>query len=332
MPLVDYRSSSDEGEEIQDKRTTPSLGGAQQPADVISTKSASDPQTTPNVIKVEYVPVPILMGRGLSTFTLKLFDIVSTLTRTAQSLAPSTVSMLQSITSQEKKNSVPVKAESAEDASELHISLTRPIYLQELHLGRFASDVRDIFKSRKRFNINFSGLQSFSNDDQTRSFLSLRVGAGHAQLESLVADMDVIAQRYSQPKFYPDPEFHASFAWALGGGVLDSKIVEAMPELDGELGHDLRHCSIGVKRVSWKIGQKTGSEYMIALLEQPEYQSNSRVMYLPQCSFNSYWEVKSWHGMHCPRNFVAHWAKHNFNPWACKDWKPSRHFNNPTEY
>lgn len=71
--------------------------------------------------------------------------------------------------------------------------------------------------------------------------------------------MDVIAQRYSQPKFYPDPQFHASFAWALGGGVLNSEVVESMSELDGELGHDLRHCSIVVKRVSWKIGQKTGS-------------------------------------------------------------------------
>ncbi|KAG0271023.1 poly(U)-specific 3'-to-5' RNA exonuclease [Linnemannia exigua] len=152
----------------------------------------------------------------------ELFDIVTTLTRTTQSLVPSTVSMLQS-TASLKKNSIPIEAESAEDASELHISLTRPIYLQELHLGRFTSE-----------------------------------------LESLVADMDVIAQRYSQPKFYPDPEFHASFAWALGGGVLDSKIVDAIPELDGELGHDLRHCSIGVKRVSWKIGQKTGSVDLLA--------------------------------------------------------------------
>lgn len=79
------------------------------------------------------------------------------------------------------------------------------------------------------------------------------------QLESLVAEMDVIAQRYSQPKFYPDPQFHASFAWALGGGALNPKVVDSMSELDGELGHDLRHCSVKVKKVSWKIGQKTGS-------------------------------------------------------------------------
>jgi hypothetical protein len=80
----------------------------------------------------------------------ELFDIVSTLTGAAQSLAPSTISMLQSTASLKKKNNGPIEAKSAEDASELHISLTRPIYLQELHLGRFTSDVRDAFKGRKR--------------------------------------------------------------------------------------------------------------------------------------------------------------------------------------
>ena len=59
--------------------------------------------------------------------------------------------MLQSVESLKKKGDMPVEAESAEDATELHISLTRPIYLQELHLGHFASDIRDTFKSRKRY-------------------------------------------------------------------------------------------------------------------------------------------------------------------------------------
>ncbi|KAF9930732.1 poly(U)-specific 3'-to-5' RNA exonuclease [Linnemannia zychae] len=189
----------------------------------------------------------------------ELFDIVTTLIKKAQMLAPSTISMLQSIESLKKKGSIPAEATDVDDSKELHISLTRPIYLQELQLGRFASDVRDAFRNKKRFSISFSGVQSFSNDDGTRSFLSLRVGAGHAQLESFVGEVDAVVQRYSQPKFYSDPQFHASFAWALNGETLTSETVASMPELDGELGNDLRHCSITVKRVSWKIGQKTGS-------------------------------------------------------------------------
>ncbi|KAG9069137.1 poly(U)-specific 3'-to-5' RNA exonuclease [Linnemannia hyalina] len=211
MPLVDYGSSSDEDEnEIQGSSATANLY-----------KDRERPPDNPDRHQGRIRARAHVDGSWPVHVYLE---------------APSTISMLQSVESLKKKGDAPVEAESAEDATELHISLTRPI-----------------------FKVNFSGVQSFSNDDQTRSFLSLRVGAGHAQLESLVAEMDKIAQRYSQPKFYPDPQFHASFAWALGGGMLNSGVVESMSELNGELGHDLRHCSVGVKKVNWKIGQKTGS-------------------------------------------------------------------------
>lgn len=75
--------------------------------------------------------------------------------------------------------------------------------------------------------------------------------------------MDVIAQRYSQPRFYDDPQFHASFAWAVGGDTLNEEIVATMTELEGELGHDLRHCSVAVRRVAWKTGQRVGSVALI---------------------------------------------------------------------
>lgn len=75
--------------------------------------------------------------------------------------------------------------------------------------------------------------------------------------------MDVIAERYGQPKFYDDPQFHASFAWVVGGGVLNEKTVATMTELEGELGHDLRHCSVAVRRVAWKTGQRVGSVALV---------------------------------------------------------------------
>ncbi|KAF9422295.1 nuclear protein localization protein 4 [Podila epigama] len=183
-----------------------------------------------------------------------MFDIVSTFTERARKLVPNTISMLQSIQwMKTNPKAIPIDAKSADDATELHISLTRPIYLQELHMGRFVSDVREAFKRRKRFNISFSGLQAFSNDDNTRSFLSLRVGAGHSELERLLVEMDEIVERYAQPKFYPNPEFHASFAWAVGGDTLTENTVKVLEE---ELGKDLRQCSVLVRKVAWKLGQK----------------------------------------------------------------------------
>jgi hypothetical protein len=89
---------------------------------------------------------------GSVKLSTELFDIVSALIKTAQKSAPTTISLLQSIDSTRDKKGAHVEAETAADASELHISLTRPLYLQELHLGRFTSDVRDAFKNKKRYS------------------------------------------------------------------------------------------------------------------------------------------------------------------------------------
>ncbi|KAI8603859.1 U6 snRNA phosphodiesterase Usb1 [Dissophora ornata] len=289
MALVDYGSSSEEDDEVRGQERSISTSGqsgnkralqaaTQAPSKRTKIALPPLPSSLTNLFKDRERqpdnperhqgrirtrahidgswPVHVYLEVNLSS---ELFDIVSTLTKTARKSAPTTVSLLQSIESQKDKTSMPKESESAEDAVELHISLTRPLYLQELHIGGFTSDVRDAFKKRKKFNLSFSGVQSFSNDEKTRSFLSLRVGSGHAEIENMVAEMDAIAKRYCQPTFYEDPQFHASFAWAVGGDVLTENTVKAIPELEGELGRDLRHSSVTVRRVAWKTGQKVGS-------------------------------------------------------------------------
>ncbi|KAG0245884.1 poly(U)-specific 3'-to-5' RNA exonuclease [Mortierella sp. GBA43] len=293
MPLVDYGSSSDDenqdAESLQERIpvTAPSTSQAKRPLPNPTESTSVLPKRTktalpplPSSLTELFKdrerppdnpekhqgrvrarphidgswPVHVYLEVKLSS---ELFDIVSTLTRTARKSVPGTVSLLQSIESLQDKKGIPTEATTADDAVELHVSLTRPLYLQELHIGRFTSDVRNAFKNRK--SISFSGVQSFSNDERTRSFLSLRVGSGHAEIQSLMEEMDVIAERYNQPKFYDDPQFHASFAWATGGDALDEEVVATMSDLEGELGRDLRHGSIVVRRVAWKTGQRVGS-------------------------------------------------------------------------
>ncbi|KAF9304781.1 poly(U)-specific 3'-to-5' RNA exonuclease [Mortierella antarctica] len=206
-------------------------------------------------------PVHVYLDVKLSE---EMFDIVSSFTESARKLVPKTISMLQSIQAvRADPKATPIEAKSADDATELHISLTRPIYLQALHIGRFVSDVREAFKGKKRFNVSFAGLQTFSNDDKTRSFLSLRIGSGHSELERLLVEMDEIVERYAQPKFYEEPEFHASFAWAVGGDSLTKEVADSVEEAEEELGNDLRQCSVLVRRVAWKTGQKVGSVDMM---------------------------------------------------------------------
>lgn len=74
-----------------------------------------------------------------------------------------------------------------------------------------------------------------------------------------MADMDVLAEKYGQPKFYDPPEFHASFASAVGGDVLTSETIGEIPELEREMGRDLRHATITIRSVAWKLGPNRGS-------------------------------------------------------------------------
>ncbi|KAG0295507.1 hypothetical protein BGZ96_011581 [Linnemannia gamsii] len=80
----------------------------------------------------------------------------------------------------------------------------------------------------------------------------------------------------------------------------------------------------------WSKANKHQNEqdYMISLLKEPEYEVERYVKYLPQCSFNSYWEVKAWHEMYRPGDFVVHWAGHNFDSSTYGRWRPEHHFKN----
>ncbi|KAG0236447.1 poly(U)-specific 3'-to-5' RNA exonuclease [Actinomortierella wolfii] len=186
--------------------------------------------------------IPHCIKDGRVSLTEELQDIISTLVERAKALVPS-----------------------LETIPEPHISLTRLFRLPTLHVDRFKRDVRSVFEKRTKIKLSFSGLQCFSNDEQTRSFLTLRVGSGHAELESMMADMDQIAIKYGQPTFYDNPEFHASFAWALGGHTLDQSTVEGIlhqgniGEIHKELDTDIRQCIVQAERVSWKIGAKIES-------------------------------------------------------------------------
>ncbi|KAF9161287.1 hypothetical protein DFQ26_004688 [Actinomortierella ambigua] len=70
--------------------------------------------------------------------------------------------------------------------------------------------------------------------------------------------------------------------------------------------------------------------WMIRLLEDPAYESERHVKYLPQCSFNSYWHVKTLHAMYLPGDFAIHWAGHNFDPTSFEDWQQGRWLKPPT--
>ncbi|OZJ02793.1 hypothetical protein BZG36_04428 [Bifiguratus adelaidae] len=84
----------------------------------------------------------------------------------------------------------------------LHISLSKCAYLQTHRLDRFVERVRQALGHSERFDLAFSSLTHFDNEQKTRSFLSLEVGFGYQKLLNMVKTVDNIMVDFKQPKFY----------------------------------------------------------------------------------------------------------------------------------
>ncbi|KAF8349234.1 hypothetical protein F5887DRAFT_878788 [Amanita rubescens] len=98
---------------------------------------------------------------------------------------------------------------------ELHISLSRPIYLRAYQREDFKREVMRISKQQKPFSMSFTTFSELVNDERTRVFLAVEIGAGHHELKSLATALAPIIRQLRQQGYYENPRFHASLAWAL---------------------------------------------------------------------------------------------------------------------
>ncbi|KAF8195512.1 hypothetical protein BJ912DRAFT_957271 [Pholiota molesta] len=75
--------------------------------------------------------------------------------------------------------------------------------------------VKNIAKEHKAFIVSFATLSELINDEKTRTFLTLEVGAGYHELRSLADALSPTLQAIRQREYYVSPRFHASIGWAL---------------------------------------------------------------------------------------------------------------------
>ncbi|KAL4070024.1 hypothetical protein V8B97DRAFT_2049766 [Scleroderma yunnanense] len=98
---------------------------------------------------------------------------------------------------------------------ELHISLSLPILLRAHQREEFKQAVRRVAQSVPPFDASFAALNELTNDESTRTFLAMEVGAGHIELRHILDLLTPTLRSLRQKEFYTDPKFHASIAWAL---------------------------------------------------------------------------------------------------------------------
>ncbi|KAF7357656.1 U6 snRNA phosphodiesterase [Mycena sanguinolenta] len=100
---------------------------------------------------------------------------------------------------------------------ELHISLSRPIYLRAHQRESMKHAVKLISEKSLPFTASFARISELVNDEGTRIFLVLEIGAGHHELTALTTSLTPTLRAIRQQEFYSSPRFHASIGWALLG-------------------------------------------------------------------------------------------------------------------
>ncbi|KAJ2990237.1 hypothetical protein NUW54_g8532 [Trametes sanguinea] len=182
-------------------------------------------RTTPHVEGqfAAYVYVPLIVERRSRLYRL-LLQILEAARRLVPILHPIGIS-------QPELAPISQVTGPPEDATlELHISLTRPVYLRAHQRADFKRAVHNAAKAKRRFSASFATISDLTNDERTRTFLTLEVGAGHDDFKELSEHLTPILKSIRQKEFYQDPRFHASIAWALLDGAKAEEQKSRSPE------------------------------------------------------------------------------------------------------
>lgn len=101
-------------------------------------------------------------------------------------------------------------------ADDFHISLTRTVVLRHHWIHGFTEAVRKRLSDFYSFEINLRGLKVYTNEEKTRTFLSITVEEGIENLSSVVSELDFCLKEYKLRPFYKNPSFHLSLLWCSG--------------------------------------------------------------------------------------------------------------------
>lgn len=108
------------------------------------------------------------------------------------------------------------KQAGADDSSfsGMHVSLSRPFYLQRGSIDSFVNTLRERLKYTEKgcFRLQYGGTKLLTNDENTRTFLVWPIRDSDGFLTALVKDVDAVLERYGAPLYYRPAQFHVSVA------------------------------------------------------------------------------------------------------------------------
>ncbi|KXJ78759.1 hypothetical protein RP20_CCG003025 [Aedes albopictus] len=141
----------------------------------------------------------------------------------------------------------------------LHLSLTKTFVLRHHNIAAFVENVRSAVSGTRRFRIALSDLAVYTNEENTRTFLAVKVAdQSYGPLSSLVATLDTSMKEYKLPTFYQDPSFHISFLWCLGNRrkLLEDSMTSLQETFAALYEEEYCDMNVNVKQLHFKCGNK----------------------------------------------------------------------------
>ncbi|XP_062567651.1 U6 snRNA phosphodiesterase 1-like [Saccostrea cucullata] len=142
---------------------------------------------------------------------------------------------------------------------ELHLSLSRTVAIRHHWIKPLTDSLQNRFRPLQRTCCEFSSVKLYTNDEKTRTFISLAVSAPGSILQDYTKVVDECFQEYNLPKYYKDPSFHISIGWCLHDVIpeINKETLQKLQEiLDVTLEENTDLKLFTVEKIICKTGNK----------------------------------------------------------------------------
>ena len=102
------------------------------------------------------------------------------------------------------------------DPPEMHVSLSRTFAVRRHHIGPLVELLTQRLGDFSAFSMTLSGAKFYCNDEQTRTFVGIKVMDGADRVKELVLAVDRAMRAFKLPSYYSEADFHVSVGWSAG--------------------------------------------------------------------------------------------------------------------